>query len=113
MAVVGWRSPISDKVTKTGGVASIDPFGGGGIVYYVRNGSSTLTSGAIADQGSDRFPALWTSVTVGRCLYFLIASLATGLGYNSTSLAVTITGAGPTTGKPSDACGSGPPSGGA
>jgi hypothetical protein len=112
MAVVAWRSPISGKVTITGGVTSLDPNGGGGISYYIRNGASTLTSGAIADKGSASFPTLSTSVTVGSCLYFLIAPPAAGLGFNSTSLAVTITGPGLKAAQPTTACGSGSPIGG-
>jgi hypothetical protein len=93
MAVVGWKSPVTGTVSITGGVASLDPHGGGGIRYYIQDGAKTLLARAIADGGKARFPALQVLVTTGRYLYFLIGPPVTGLGYNSTSLQLTIASA--------------------
>ena len=91
MAVVAWKSPIAGTVTINGRVASLDPFGGGGISYYVTAAGSTLISGAIPDGGKAQFPPTELRVSPGQILYVMIAPPASGLRNNSTSLELTIT----------------------
>ena len=74
-----------------GGVASLDPNGGGGISYYAATAHSILISGAIADGGRETVPPTPVHVSAGELLYFMIAPPVAGLGFNSTSLNLTIT----------------------
>lgn len=90
MAIVAWKSPITGVVTLNGGVASIDPFGGGGIVYYIATSSGVLVRGSIPDGGAAVFPPRRIHVDAGELLYVIIAPPLSGLRNNSTALRLVI-----------------------
>lgn len=90
-AIVSWNSPIAGSVTINGSATSIDPHGGGGITYGVTDGLRSLIAGSIPDGGNAQFPPTTVDVVSGSILDFIVSPPASGLGYNSTALKVTIT----------------------
>jgi hypothetical protein len=80
LAVVGWRSPIAGTVSITGGVVDRDISCGGGIGWYIDNGSTSLAYNTnIGNGGAQNFAdgingaqLSNISVNVGDMIYFII-----------------------------------------
>src|SRR6266508_2545478 len=54
-AVVGWRSPISGRVSVAGGVTDLDPACGNGVSWSIKKNVAYYAGGSIPNGGAQRF----------------------------------------------------------
>jgi hypothetical protein len=91
MAVVAWKSPRTTNISIQTGMADFDPTCGDGVSYAIDRGTTTLTSGTLANGGSKQLPALQTHVNAGDTVYFMVGPGPSGnADCDATQLAVTI-----------------------
>jgi hypothetical protein len=71
LAIVGWRSPISSKISVKGSFIDFDEVCGNGIQWFIKQGNKTLDSGAFSD-GKESFNLDKVNVKQGEVLYFIV-----------------------------------------
>jgi hypothetical protein len=73
LGIIGWKSPITALVNIAGYFSDLDPNCGNGVIWSVDKGSSTLTTGTIANGGPPQtFSLSGVSVYAGQVLYFVV-----------------------------------------
>jgi hypothetical protein len=91
LGIIGWKSPITGLVNIAGFFSDLDPNCGNGIIWSVDKGSSTLTTGTIANGGpAQTFSLTGISVSAGQVLYFVVDPNSGDYFCDSTGVDVTI-----------------------
>jgi hypothetical protein len=72
LAIVGWQSPINGRVGITGSFSDLDSTCGGGVSWFIDQGSLSLTSGSFASGGMQNFNLTNVSVSQSGFVYFLV-----------------------------------------
>jgi hypothetical protein len=91
LGIIGWKSPITGSVNVAGYFSDLDPNCGNGIIWSVDKGSSTLTTGRIANGGPlQTFSLTGVSVFAGQVLYFVVDPNSADYFCDSTGVDVTI-----------------------
>jgi hypothetical protein len=104
LAILGWQSPISGKVTVCGTIQDGDVGGGDGIVWFIDRGATTLASGQFDNGSKQTFQdglggANLTdiAITQNEVLYFIVHPNQTA-SYDTTLLDFAINSVGRTCG---------------
>ena len=91
-AVVGWKSPVSGKVSVKVAIADLDPWGGDGVDWFIQSGNRVLANGVIANGGTDAWNGAKIDIKKGDFLYIGIGPGPNGeYTYDTTQLDIVIT----------------------
>jgi hypothetical protein len=89
LAIVGWRSPVSDKIDIEGSFIDFDLGCGNGVAWFINRGNRTLDSGVLLP-GPDTFHLGKVRISSGEVLYFIVDPLDNDYICDWTGLNLTI-----------------------
>ena len=90
LAIVGWRSPISGKISVKGSFNDLDANCGNGVQWFIKQGNKTLDNGALSGN-KESFDLDNVKINQGEVLYFIVDPNNGDYYCDTTGLDLTIT----------------------